>query len=85
MIHETFIVYDTKSETFTLPFFQQKKQMALRTFKNWVNDPNHTFGMNPEDYTLFHTGQYDDSMGVFNPLETKEALAIGTQLLEQNQ
>jgi len=62
MIHKIYSVYDSKAETYTPPFFQHREAMAIRTFSDCVNDPGHTFGMHPEDYTLFHLGEYDDNL-----------------------
>lgn len=63
MIYKIYSIFDSKAESYTLPFFQQTEPMAIRTFADWCNDPNHTFGKHPEDYTLFESGTYDDSTG----------------------
>ena len=63
MIHNIYAVYDSKAETYTPPFFQHHKAMALRTFTDACNDKGHTFGMHPEDYTLYDLGTYDDAIG----------------------
>lgn len=82
MKHQIFTVYDSKAEVYTLPFFLSNQQMAQRTFKNWINDPQHTFGRNPEDYTLFHIGEYDDDNAT--AVQDKiESLGIGIQFKTQ--
>lgn len=63
MIHKIYSVYDSKSQTYTLPFFQGTKAQAIRTFTNMSKNPEHQFCMNPEDFTLFEVGEYDDILG----------------------
>lgn len=63
MIHKIYSVYDSKAQTYTPPFFQHQEAMALRTFTDCCNDPGHTFGMHPDDYTLYHLGTYNDNSG----------------------
>ena len=60
MIHQIYSIYDSKAEVHTLPFFQPREAQAIRQFSDWCNDPKHTFGLHPEDYTLFYSGEYDD-------------------------
>lgn len=57
---EIFSIYDQKAEAHLPPFFLPTKAMAIRTFKDCVNNPEHAFGRNPGDYTLFHLGHWDD-------------------------
>ena len=54
---------DAKSENLTIPFYMQNDAMAQRAFADMVNDPEHQFGKNPEDYTLVKLGTYDDNDG----------------------
>ena len=63
MVHKIFAVYDSKAQCYTPPYFQHQEAMAVRTFTDCCQDPEHTFGKHPEDYTLFDLGQYDDSTG----------------------
>jgi len=63
MIHKIYAVYDSKSQSHTPPFFQHQEAMAIRSFSDCCNDEGHTFGKHPEDYTLMHLGEYDDSTG----------------------
>ena len=86
MNHELYSVYDTKSELYTLPFFVNNKAMAIRYFSNWVNDRTHTFGLNPEDYILFHLGTYDDTLATITQ-DKIESIGNGLQfkINEENQ
>jgi len=81
MIHKMFTVYDSKSETYTPPFFDHAPGRALRTFSDCCNDSGHQFGKHPEDYTLFECGEFDDSTGSITQ-DNIESLAQGLQLLK---
>ncbi len=84
MIHKVYSVYDSKSETYSLPFFVKMEAEAHRYFQTWVNDRNHTFGMHPEDYTLFSTGDYDDANGLFTQ-DHIDSAGNGVQYLIKNE
>ena len=40
-----FTVFDDKIEAYTMPFFQQSRGQAVRTFTDTVNDPNTLINM----------------------------------------
>ncbi|AXL15422.1 nonstructural protein [Microviridae sp.] len=65
MIYLVFSIYDSKAEAFLPPFILPKKAMALRTFSDCVNSDSHQFGSNPEDYTLFELGSFNDESGQY--------------------
>ncbi len=81
MIHKIYSIYDSKAESYTPPFFQHQEAMAVRTFSDCCNDPGHTFGKHPEDYTLFDLGQYDDTTG-FITQDKITSVVSGHQLKE---
>lgn len=81
MIHLIYTIYDSKAQTYTLPFYMTTDAMAKRQFSNWANDPNHTFGKNPEDYTLFAAGQYDDETGTITQ-DHISSIGIALQFLK---
>ena len=66
MIHKMFAIYDSKAETYLLPYYFQYEGQATRMFSDWVNDPNHPFGKHPDDYTLYSIGEYDDNTGTIS-------------------
>jgi len=63
MIHKIYSIFDSKAEAYSLPFYYQHEGQALRTFSDWVNDPNTPYGKHPEDYTMFEIGTYDENNG----------------------
>lgn len=55
--------YDSKAECFHTPFFLPNDAMGERVFRQMCQDPDHQFSLNPEDYTLFNIGTYNDQDG----------------------
>lgn len=75
-----FSVYDDKAHAYITPFFLPETDLALRTFSDCVNDPNHQWGKHPEDYTLFGLGSFDVLSGKLSALEPSTVLANGLTL-----
>jgi hypothetical protein len=65
MIYLVFSVHDSKADAFLPPFILPKEAMALRAFSDCVNSEDHQFGKNPEDYTLFELGSFNDETGQY--------------------
>lgn len=59
-----FSVFDIKAGAYLPPFSLLNEEVAKRAFLQACADPNHNFNRNPEDYTLFCVGSFDDSTGV---------------------
>lgn len=73
--------FDTKAKAFNQPFFFQNNELALRAFANVINDSSHPMGKNPEDFSLYVIGHFDDSNGELVDQEP-ELVAIGQQVLK---
>lgn len=79
MIHNIYTVYDKATKAFLQPFFSQTDGSAIRAVKAVVNTPDHTFNHNPEDYTLFKLGTFDDAGAVYethSPMKLRELLEL---------
>lgn len=63
MKHQLFSVYDSKAKAYMPPFVMHENAMAVRVFADCINDTSHAFGKNPQDYTLFNIGEFDDNKG----------------------
>lgn len=79
MIYGMFSIYDCKAEAFLPPFILPKTSMAQRAFADCANSETHQFGTNPEDYTLFKLGNFDDETAKFDALRTPESLGIALE------
>lgn len=73
-------VFDVKAKAFNVPFPAQNVPIAVRMFTNSVNNPQHTFAPNPEDYTLHLVGEFDDETGAITPMN--ELLVSGLQVVK---
>lgn len=69
-------VYDSAAEVFGRPFFVPSTGVAIRSFRDEINNPDSAMCKHPDDYTLYNLGRFDDSMGGFD-VHTPEALLRG--------
>lgn len=67
MIHAIFSVRDKVADAYLQPFFSVNTGSAIRAITQAVNDPEHTFAKNIEDYSLWGLGTFDDATGKIDP------------------
>lgn len=81
-----FAVYDSKIRAFFPPFYVPAPELGLRAFSQSANDPESEFFKNPEDYTLFGLGTYDDALGKHELLAQHQnhGLAANFQIRSNN-
>lgn len=83
MVLRMYTVFDQKAKAWLPPFFLPQEGVAIRTFGDCVNSPDHNFGRHPEDYSLFCIGSFDDAVGVVTaarePVLVVQALQLKTQ------
>lgn len=77
-----FCVYDSAAGLYLEPFFAPSIEFAIRGFRQAVNREDHQFNSFPEDYTLFHIGEFDQKKGVFVPQEPR-SLGVAITFLER--
>lgn len=65
MLLNVYSIYDTKAKAYINPFLLPNDSMALRTFTDCVNDINHQFSKNPDDYILYKLSEFDNTSGSF--------------------
>jgi len=70
MIYQIFSVYDSKVGAYLPPVFQRSKGEAIRAMEAALNEPSHAFAKTPDDFTLFHLGDYDDENGMIDAFAT---------------
>lgn len=77
---QIFAVYDKKALAYNNPFYYHQKGQALRGFEDAINDTQSPFSKHPEDFSLFHLGEFNDTTGVItplpNPVHVEEALNV---------
>lgn len=69
MLHQMFVVYDSKAHIYTTPFCMINSATAMRGFSDAVKDINHPYSKHPGDYSLINIGTYDDEKCEFLNLD----------------
>lgn len=82
MKSNAYTIFDSKSKTYTLPWFAMNDEVAIRAFKDKVNKEGHEFNLHPEDYSLFGIGSYEDNTGVLTPSQTHDTLGKALEYLD---
>ena len=58
-----FVVLDSKANLYLDPFAAPTVDYAIRGFAHLANQPGHDFNTFPEDFVLFHIGEYNPETG----------------------
>lgn len=83
MIHSVFSVYDTKAGAYLPPFILPRAEMAKRIFSDCINSKDHQFGLHPEDYTLFHLGNWDDENAQYHTKPAPTSMGVGLEYVKR--
>lgn len=67
MILQVVAIRDNAVEGFMPPTYIPHVGAAVREFSKMVNDPQHNFSQNPQDFDLYHLGSWNDADGSFTP------------------
>lgn len=76
---QLFSVRDSKAMVFSQPFFQPSVPAAVRAFGASVNSGDGGLSQFPDDYSLYHLGEFDDESGVLIPLKEPHFLGLAAQ------
>lgn len=82
MTRKIYSIRDQKSEAFGPPFYKATHGEAERDFTQIVNDEKSTIKKFPEDFDLYHLGEYDDLTGLIKPLDTPQHIIKAIQLVQ---
>lgn len=83
MNDQVFTVYDSAAKRFLQPFFAETVEVACRMFRALVNKGDHQFSRFPEDYTLFHIGDFNAESGLIVPLTTPHSLGVALTFMDK--
>lgn len=84
MILKVLAVRDIAADVFGQPFFSTTIGAANRNFGDQINrkdDVNNPLGQHPEDFELYHLGDYDDSTASFALFEKPKQISVGKNLV----
>ncbi len=82
MNKQIFCIWDSAAHAYLDPFTAPTIEFAIREFRKAVNTPDHQFQNYPEDYTLFHIGEFSIETGQLIPGEN-HSLGVAVTYLEQ--
>ena len=74
MILGLYAVFDVCSGVYDGPFPQRADAEAQRNFTGMVNKVDSPIGQNPEDFTLFKVGVWNDATGEIEKMPAKKLL-----------
>lgn len=78
MRYKIVAVRDRAIDSFGQPVFVANLGGAIRSFGDEIKrvDPNNQMNKHPEDYDLYHLGEYDDETGTFEGIRPSQ-IAVG--------
>lgn len=82
MILEMYSIKDIYADYLT-PWFCQNDALAIRMFKNLVNDKSTAIGINPECYHLCHIGSFNTDLGTFDSLPDPDFVCNALSLVDK--
>lgn len=74
--------FDQVAENFTLPFYMQNDNLAIRAFRNMLTDPEHAWSKNPDDYSLHIMAEFDDTTGEIDSGYGQALIMAGSELMK---
>jgi len=76
-------IRDAKGECYNTPFVQKAEGEAIRTFHKLSQDKSSMPGQYPDDYDLYHLGDFDDQTGLVHALDTPKHIikAVNLQMV----
>lgn len=80
MTMRAYSIRDAKAKVFGPPFYKSTHGEAERALVMLLKDEKSMINQFPEDYDLYHVGEYDDQTGVFAPLDTPTHIVKAVQL-----
>lgn len=82
MRHIICAVRDRQLDAFMRPFTAATTGQAMRAFMDEVNRPDSEMHKHPEDYELYHLGDFDDDTGALTSCKP-HSIAIASNVKER--
>lgn len=83
MIRNIYSVYDSIAQMYNTPMLCINDQDALRLANTIAQTEGTPIHDNPQDYTLFKLGSFDDSCALYELLETPERIISFHEILKK--
>jgi hypothetical protein len=79
-------IYDSVAQAFRNPWYMHNDGEALRVFEQIVNDKSNKDNLvaqHPEQFTLFHIGEWDDKNATIESF-TPKSIGLGVEYVDAN-
>lgn len=76
-----FSIRDLKAGSYGQPFVMPNRQVAMRTFQTWTQNPESFFSKFPHDFELFEIGQMDAVTSILTSLSTPDYVCRASDLV----
>lgn len=80
MKQRIYAIFDSKAGIYSQPHLFINDNIAKRGWIATACDPSTVFSQNPEDYTMFHLGEFDDETGEVSPAVHKTSLGTALEV-----
>ena len=77
---QMYAIYDNAAGAYLTPFFTHNEQLAMRSFQDACLNPDTAYFRHPQDFHMFHMGQFDDASGVFELNHTPNRIVSALEL-----
>lgn len=77
-------VFDTATGAYMRPWTMMSDQQAIRAFTAEATNAESDVGRNPEDFSLFRLGSFDDVLGAIESCDPPRVLAKAHELVAQS-
>lgn len=75
-------IYDEKAQAYLPPFYFDHHGQALRAFQSSLKDKNSNISQYPEDYSIYHLGEFNKVSGKFTSLNEPKYLNRATDFVK---
>lgn len=84
MKYNLYTVYDKKAQSYSAPMAASSNELAIRSFKAQVNDPNvsNMLYHAPNDFALYRSGCHDTETGEISETRFVTLVAEASELKE---
>jgi len=76
-----FSIRDLKASTYGQLICLPNRAVAIRTFTEWVKNPESFFAKYPHDFEMFEIGELDQVTGAITTLQTPDYIVRASDLL----
>jgi len=83
MVTLVFSLYDSKAKSFGPPFFLHQRGQAIRALGDLVKDGQSMVSRHPEDFVLYHIGEFNDSTGEYINKNPHDLISMASDFKEK--